>query len=257
MRRGDIYPMARAERALCQLLPPRQPHRPPRARPAARLQRRRPHPHHLHGRPPHPRKLGVRERVLVCISSSPTSRYLIARGARIAPAAEATFVPSMPQRRRNELSEENKRTSLSTRIRPESQGRGHRGQGQQDETEPGHRNSAVGHADYSFDPWHAFEKRADRAALASNGAAATTNATGNCPVSSGGAQRATTPAETAVAGCVRRCGGAVRFPGPPGPRASRRCARGRTNSPRGPRSAGTAGGRRARRGSHGHRHTPR
>ena len=26
---------------------------------------------------------------------------------------------------------------------------------------------SVGHADYSFDPWHAFEKRADRAALES------------------------------------------------------------------------------------------
>jgi len=29
----------------------------------------------------------------------------------------------------------------------------------------GHFLRSVGHADYSFDPWHAFEKRADRAAL--------------------------------------------------------------------------------------------
>jgi two-component system sensor histidine kinase KdpD len=88
MKRGDIYPIARADRALSNFFR------------RGNLIALRAHPlqhvskavdrtlttymdaHHIR------ENWAVRERVLVCISSNPTSRYLIARGARIAQAAE-------------------------------------------------------------------------------------------------------------------------------------------------------------------------
>jgi len=109
MRRGDIYPVARADRALANffrrgnLIALRELALQLVSKAVDRNLTTYMDAHHIR------ENWSVRERVLVCISSSPTSRYLIARGARIATAAEGDlFVLYVDNG--NELSEERKRT---------------------------------------------------------------------------------------------------------------------------------------------------
>lgn len=113
MKRGDIYPVERAERALANFF------RTPNLialRELALRQVAQAVDHSLEqvqtegGRP-----LIVRERITVCISSNPAAQYLIARGARMAQAIDAELyvvyvdVPS-------DISDENRKT-LADNIR--------------------------------------------------------------------------------------------------------------------------------------------
>ncbi|HWZ50869.1 MAG TPA: universal stress protein [Granulicella sp.] len=88
MRRGDIYPVARAERALSNffrrgnLIALRELALQHVSKAVDRTLTTYMDAHHIR------ENWAVRERVLVCISSNPTSRYLIARGARIAENTE-------------------------------------------------------------------------------------------------------------------------------------------------------------------------
>src|ERR1700691_1203067 len=88
MRRGDIYPIARADRALSNffrrgnLIALRELALQHVSKAVDRTLTTYMDAHHIR------ENWAVRERVLVCISSNPTSRYLIARGARIVQAAE-------------------------------------------------------------------------------------------------------------------------------------------------------------------------
>ena len=88
MRRGDIYPVARAERALSNffrrgnLIALRELALQHVSKAVDRTLTTYMDAHHIR------ENWAVRERVLVCISSNPTSRYLIARGARIAKSTE-------------------------------------------------------------------------------------------------------------------------------------------------------------------------
>jgi two-component system sensor histidine kinase KdpD len=88
MRRGDIYPVARAERALSNffrrgnLIALRELALQHVSKAVDRTLTTYMDAHHIR------ENWAVRERVLVCISSNPTSRYLIARGARIAESTE-------------------------------------------------------------------------------------------------------------------------------------------------------------------------
>ena len=91
MKRGDIYPIDRAERALANFFRPgnlialrelalRQVAQVVDKTLEAYLDKE-------HGE----RNPGVRERIAVCISSNPAAQYLIARGARMAHAIDAEF----------------------------------------------------------------------------------------------------------------------------------------------------------------------
>ena len=91
MKRGDIYPLDRAERALANFFRPgnlialrelalRQVAQVVDRTLESYLQKE-----HLE------RNLGVRERIAVCISSNPAAQYLIARGGRMAHAIDAEF----------------------------------------------------------------------------------------------------------------------------------------------------------------------
>jgi two-component system, OmpR family, sensor histidine kinase KdpD len=91
MRRGDIYPVDRAERALSNFFRPgnlialrelalRQVAQVVDKTLESYLQQERLE-----------QNLGVRERIAVCISSNPTAQYLIARGSRMATAMDAEF----------------------------------------------------------------------------------------------------------------------------------------------------------------------
>jgi two-component system sensor histidine kinase KdpD len=91
LKRGDIYPLDRAERALANFFRPgnlialrelalRQVAQVVDRTLESYLQRE-----HLE------RNLGVRERIAVCVSSNPAAQYLIARGARMAQAIDAEF----------------------------------------------------------------------------------------------------------------------------------------------------------------------
>jgi two-component system sensor histidine kinase KdpD len=88
MRRGDIYPAARVERALSNffrrgnLIALRELALQHVSKAVDRTLTSYMDSHHIRD------NWAVRERVLVCISSNPRSRYLIARGARIADAVE-------------------------------------------------------------------------------------------------------------------------------------------------------------------------
>ena len=91
MKRGDIYPIDRAERALANFF------RPGNLIALRELALRqvtqvvdRTLESYLHKESPE-RNLGVRERIAVCISSNPAAQYLIARGARMAQAIDAEF----------------------------------------------------------------------------------------------------------------------------------------------------------------------
>jgi two-component system sensor histidine kinase KdpD len=91
MKRGDIYPLDRAERALENFFRPgnlialrelalRQVAQVVDRTLESYLQKE-----HLE------RNLGVRERIAVCVSSNPAAQYLIARGGRMAQAIDAEF----------------------------------------------------------------------------------------------------------------------------------------------------------------------
>ncbi len=91
MRRGDIYPVERAERALSNFFRPgnlialrelalRQVAQVVDKTLESYLQQERLE-----------RTLGVRERIAVCISSNPVAQYMIARGSRMATAMDAEF----------------------------------------------------------------------------------------------------------------------------------------------------------------------
>ena len=91
MKRGDIYPLDRAERALANFFRPgnlialrelalRQVTQVVDRTLESYLKKE-----HLD------RNLGVRERIAVCISSNPAAQYLIARGGRMAQAIDAEF----------------------------------------------------------------------------------------------------------------------------------------------------------------------
>jgi two-component system sensor histidine kinase KdpD len=114
MRRGDIYPIARADRALSNffrrgnLIALRELALQHVSKAVDRTLTTYMDAHHIR------ENWAVRERVLVCISSNPTSRYLIARGARIAQAAEGDlFVLHVDDGRA--LSEERQRTLENNR----------------------------------------------------------------------------------------------------------------------------------------------
>jgi two-component system sensor histidine kinase KdpD len=114
MRRGDIYPVARADRALSNffrrgnLIALRELALQHVSKAVDRTLTTYMDAHHIR------ENWAVRERVLVCISSNPTSRYLIARGARIAQAAEGDlFVLHVDDGR--PLSEERQRTLENNR----------------------------------------------------------------------------------------------------------------------------------------------
>lgn len=89
MRRGDIYPAARVERSLSNffrrgnLIALRELALQHVSKAVDRTLTSYMDTHHIR------ENWAVRERILVCISSSPRSRYLIARGARLAEAVEA------------------------------------------------------------------------------------------------------------------------------------------------------------------------
>jgi len=91
MRRGDIYPVERAERALSNFFRPgnlialrelalRQVAQVVDKTLESYLQQERLE-----------RNLGVRERIAVCISSNPAAQYMIARGSRMATVMDAEF----------------------------------------------------------------------------------------------------------------------------------------------------------------------
>jgi two-component system sensor histidine kinase KdpD len=108
MRRGDIYPAARVERALSNffrrgnLIALRELALQHVSKAVDKTLTNYMDAHHIR------ENWAVRERVLVCISSNPTSRYLIARGARIADAVEGElFVLYVDTEQ--ELSDERKR----------------------------------------------------------------------------------------------------------------------------------------------------
>jgi two-component system sensor histidine kinase KdpD len=88
MRRGDIYPAARVERALSNffrrgnLIALRELALQHVSKAVDKTLTSYMDSHHIR------ENWAVRERVLVCISSNPASRYLIARGARLAEAVE-------------------------------------------------------------------------------------------------------------------------------------------------------------------------
>ena len=88
MRRGDIYPAARVERALSNffrrgnLIALRELALQHVSKAVDKTLTNYMDSHHIR------ENWAVRERVLVCISSNPSSRYLIARGARLAEAVE-------------------------------------------------------------------------------------------------------------------------------------------------------------------------
>lgn len=88
MRRGDIYPAARVERALSNffrrgnLIALRELALQHVSKAVDRTLTSYMDSHHIRD------NWAVRERILVCISSNPRSRYLIARGARLAEAVE-------------------------------------------------------------------------------------------------------------------------------------------------------------------------
>jgi two-component system sensor histidine kinase KdpD len=113
MRRGDIYPVERAERALSNFF------RTPNLialRELALRQVAMAVDHSLgEVRTEDGRSLSVRERIAVCISSNPAAQYLIARGSRMAQAIDAElFVVYVGVR--EDQSEENQRT-LAENIR--------------------------------------------------------------------------------------------------------------------------------------------
>jgi two-component system sensor histidine kinase KdpD len=89
MRRGDIYPATRVERALSNffrrgnLIALRELALQHVSKAVDRTLNSYMDSHHIR------ENWAVRERILVCISTSPRSRYLIARGARLAEATEA------------------------------------------------------------------------------------------------------------------------------------------------------------------------
>lgn len=91
MKRGDIYPVDRAVRALANFFRPGNliALRELALRQVAQVVDRTLETYlqkeHLE------RNLGVRERIAVCISSNPAAQYLIARGARMAQAIDAEF----------------------------------------------------------------------------------------------------------------------------------------------------------------------
>ncbi len=91
MRRGDIYPLDRAERALSNFFRPgnlialRELALRQVAQVVDRTLESYQKKEHLE------RNLGVRERIAVCISSNPAAQYLIARGGRMAHAIDAEF----------------------------------------------------------------------------------------------------------------------------------------------------------------------
>ncbi len=91
MKRGDIYPVDRAERALANFFRPGNliALRELALRQVAQVVDRTLESYlqqeHLE------RNLGVRERIAVCISSNPEAQYLIARGGRMAQAIDAEF----------------------------------------------------------------------------------------------------------------------------------------------------------------------
>jgi two-component system, OmpR family, sensor histidine kinase KdpD len=91
MKRGDIYPVDRAERALANFFRPGNliALRELALRQVAQVVDRTLESYlekeHLE------RNLGVRERIAVCISSNPAAQYLIARGGRMAQAIDAEF----------------------------------------------------------------------------------------------------------------------------------------------------------------------
>jgi two-component system sensor histidine kinase KdpD len=91
MKRGDIYPLDRAERALANFFRPgnlialRELALRQVALVVDRTLESYRQKEHLE------RDLGVRERIAVCISSNPAAQYLIARGGRMAQAIDAEF----------------------------------------------------------------------------------------------------------------------------------------------------------------------
>ena len=109
MRRGDIYPIARVERALSNffrrgnLIALRELALQHVSKAVDKTLTHYMDAHHIR------ENWAVRERVLVCISSNPASRYLIARGARIAEAVEGELFVLYVDRER-ELSDERKRS---------------------------------------------------------------------------------------------------------------------------------------------------
>jgi two-component system sensor histidine kinase KdpD len=114
MKRGDIYPIARADRALSNffrrgnLIALRELALQHVSKAVDRTLTTYMDAHHIR------ENWAVRERVLVCISSNPTSRYLIARGARIAQAVEGDlFVLHVDDGRT--LSDERQRTLENNR----------------------------------------------------------------------------------------------------------------------------------------------
>jgi two-component system, OmpR family, sensor histidine kinase KdpD len=89
MRRGDVYPLERVERALGNFFRPSNliALRELALRQVAQAVDRSLEPYMDSQEPG--RQLGVRERIAVCISSNPAAQYLIARGARMAQAIDA------------------------------------------------------------------------------------------------------------------------------------------------------------------------
>jgi two-component system sensor histidine kinase KdpD len=109
MRRGDIYPAARVERALSNffrrgnLIALRELALQHVSKAVDRTLTSYMDSHHIRD------NWAVRERILVCISTNPRSRYLIARGTRLAEAVEGElFVLYVDVDR--ELTEERKRS---------------------------------------------------------------------------------------------------------------------------------------------------
>jgi two-component system, OmpR family, sensor histidine kinase KdpD len=90
MRRGDIYPKDRVERALANFFRPKNmiALRELALRHVARTVDRSLEPYLEKGQA---LRTGVRERIAVCISSNPAAQHLIARGARMAQAIDADF----------------------------------------------------------------------------------------------------------------------------------------------------------------------
>lgn len=91
MRRGDIYPVDRAERALANFFRPGNliALRELALRQVAQVVDKTLESYLKQERLE--QNLGVRERIAVCISSNPAAQYMIARGARMAAAMDAEF----------------------------------------------------------------------------------------------------------------------------------------------------------------------
>lgn len=89
MRRGDVYPLERVERALNNFFRPSNliALRELALRQVAQAVDRSLEPYM--NKEDSGRNLGVRERIAVCISSNPAAQYLIARGARMAQGIDA------------------------------------------------------------------------------------------------------------------------------------------------------------------------